>query len=279
MRDYGTADVERLLGIPRSVIRTLVDAGFVVPVRGPRNALRFGFRDLVLLRTAQGLAAARVPTRRIRQSLARLKAELPAELPLSGIRISALGTRVVVHDGTTPWQADSGQYLLDFAMEGDTGTVRTLGTARVASSAAGEPSSAVPSAPELFERGCALEADDPHAAEAAYRAALAVDGRHLGSAANLGTLLQAAGRHAEAETVYRAAIVALPDEALLHYNLATVLEDTDRVDAAIASYAQALALDPAFADAHYNLARLHEKRGDAREAVRHLAAYARLDPT
>ena len=107
MRQYGTPEVERLLGIPRAVIKTLVEAGFVAPGRGPRNAYRFSFQDLVLLRTAQGLSAAKVPPRRIKQSLERLRRELPADLPLSGIRVSALGTRVIVHDGAAPWRARS----------------------------------------------------------------------------------------------------------------------------------------------------------------------------
>ena len=36
----------------------LVEAGFVTPGRGPRNSLRFSFQDLIVLRTAQALAAA-----------------------------------------------------------------------------------------------------------------------------------------------------------------------------------------------------------------------------
>ena len=41
MNDYGVAEVERLLGLSRTTIRALVDAGFVKPARGARNALRF----------------------------------------------------------------------------------------------------------------------------------------------------------------------------------------------------------------------------------------------
>lgn len=267
MRQYGLQDVERLLGLPRGVIMGLVEAGFVAPERGPRNAYRFNFQDLVILRTAQGLSAAKVPTRRIKQSLQRLRRELPAEMPLSGIRISALGTRVIVHDGRAPWQADSGQYLLDFAVDADAGAVQALR----------EPAARTGDAAQAhFEEACRLEASDPGAAEAAYRRALERDPRHLGSAANLGVLLCEQGRAAEAERIYREALARLPDEPLLHYNLGTVLEDARQTDDAIAAYARAVALDPEFADAHYNLARLHEARGDAREAIGHLASYRRL---
>ncbi len=41
--------------------------------------------------------------------LAKLKAELPAELPLTRLRITAVGSDVVVRDRSGQWNADSGQ--------------------------------------------------------------------------------------------------------------------------------------------------------------------------
>src|SRR3989441_807700 len=69
MHQYGVRDVERLLRLPRSTIRSLVNAGFVSPERGPRKSYLFSFQDLIVLRTAQALAAAKVPPRRITKSL------------------------------------------------------------------------------------------------------------------------------------------------------------------------------------------------------------------
>ena len=57
MHQYGVRDIEKLLGLPRSTIRALIKAGFVTPERGPRNAWLFSFQDLIVLRTAQALAA------------------------------------------------------------------------------------------------------------------------------------------------------------------------------------------------------------------------------
>ena len=59
MHQYGVHDVERLLRLPRSTIRSLVNAGFVSPARGPRKSYLFSFQDLIVLRTAQALAAAK----------------------------------------------------------------------------------------------------------------------------------------------------------------------------------------------------------------------------
>ena len=117
MHPYGVRDIERLLGMPRRAIRALVGAGFVTPERGPRNAWRFSFQDLIVLRTAQALSASLVPQRRIIKALKELRRNLPDEMPLSGLRIAAVGDSVVVKEGDARWQAETGQYVLAF--EGD----------------------------------------------------------------------------------------------------------------------------------------------------------------
>ncbi len=48
------------------------------------------------------------------RSLRSLRERLPEQMPLAGLRIAAVGDEVVVRDGGTPWQADSGQLLFDF---------------------------------------------------------------------------------------------------------------------------------------------------------------------
>src|SRR2546425_12267103 len=114
VQQYGVHEVEKLLRLPRSTIRTLVKAGFVSPARGPRNAWRFSFQDLIVLRTAQALAAANVPARRIARSMKELRRHLPQSMPLSGLSIAAEADRRIVREGRRRWQADSGQYLLAF---------------------------------------------------------------------------------------------------------------------------------------------------------------------
>src|SRR4029077_19772842 len=96
MHPYGVGDVKKLLHLPRSTIRALIAAEFVSPARGPRNAWLFSFQDLIVLRTAQALADAKVPQRRITKSLRELRRHLPDAMPLSGLSIGAVGDRVVV---------------------------------------------------------------------------------------------------------------------------------------------------------------------------------------
>ncbi len=265
MHSYGVRTVERLLGLPRSAVRSLVDAGFVTPVRGARGAWQFSFQDLIVLRAAWALAQAGLPQRRIIRSLKALRRQLPDSVPLAGLRIGAVGDRVVVHEGEARWQADSGQYLLalEVGMDGGVLSVRD----RTAPEADAEA---------CFVRGAELEDVDPAAAARAYQQALAADPAHCGAATNLGRLLHADGRLAEAERVYREALAACGNDALLRYNLGVLLEDSDRADEAIGAYQRALADDAGLADCHYNLARLYRAQGRAREALRHLARYRRL---
>jgi hypothetical protein len=93
-QDYSLRSLQSLLGVSRSVLTGLIDAGFVQPARGRRNELRFTFQDVVVLRTAFQLQSAKIASRKILRALAKLKSELPDELPLSGIRITAVGDSV-----------------------------------------------------------------------------------------------------------------------------------------------------------------------------------------
>src|SRR6185436_9150244 len=110
---YTLSGIQSMLGLSRAVITGLVAAGFVTPTRGERREYRFSFQDVVLLRTAHRLQAAHIPARKILRSLQRLKATLPEELPLSGLRITAVGSEIAVREGATQWHAESGQLLMD----------------------------------------------------------------------------------------------------------------------------------------------------------------------
>ncbi len=266
MHQYGVRTVEKLLRLPRSTIRGLIQAGFVVPGRGPRGALLFSFQDLIVLRTAWALSQAGVPHRRIIRSLKQLRGQLPDSVPLSGLRIGAVGDRVVVQEGDTRWQAESGQYLLALEVDMADG-VLSLTDRKEAARALAE---------DWFNRGAILEALDAEAAQEAYEQALAADSGHPGAATNLGRLLHEGGQLDAAERIYRTALAACGNDALLHYNLGILLEDMGRIDEAVQAYEDALADDAGMADCHYNLARLYETQGRTQEAIRHLARYRKL---
>jgi tetratricopeptide (TPR) repeat protein len=268
LQQYGVRDVERLLGLPRSTVRTLVEAGFVSPTRGPRNAWVFSFQDLIVLRTAKALASASVPRRRIIRSLKELRRHLPGAMPLSGLAIAAVGDRVVVKEGAGAWQADSGQYLLAFEGDPVAGSLNVIDRTR--------PAPAPARTGDWFAKAVVLEGTDPSAAAEAYARAVAADPTHVEAQINLGRLLHETNRLKEAEQAYRGAIKACGNDALLLYNFGVLLDDMDRKPEAVETYEAALLADPDLADCHYNLALLYEEMKKQQQAIRHLAQYRRL---
>ncbi len=272
---YSTKDVAALLGLSAGQVRSYVRSGFLAPQQGPRGEYYFSFQDLVLLRTAKGLLAARVPQRRIRLALQNLREQLPEGRSLTGVRISAQGHHVVVRDGRDLWNPESGQALFDFelaelAREASTLPLRTPAARTV-------PTREPETAEAWFERGSDLEYDDaPDEAMTAYRRALELDASLPDAHLNLGRLLHERGETAQAERHYRQALAIRPGDATAAFNLGVALQDVGRLRDAARAYETALGSEPGYADAHYNLAGVYEKLGEKEAAFRHLSAYRRL---
>ena len=290
MHQYSMRDVERLLRLPRSTLRSLVRLGFVQPARGPRRQYLFSFQDLIILRAARTLIEANIPRRRVRRSLGQLRERLPQSVPLSGLAICAVGDQVVVREGADHWQADDGQYLLGFEVTVRNGILRmsehrqarapapkhdakSPDTAGVAVAA---PTDAARDAEDWFSEGARLESIDPAAALAAYSRAAAADPASAAAWINWGRLLHECGDARAAETVYRRALEHCGADSLLLFNLGVALEDLGEREAALEAYHGAISEDPNLADCHYNLARLYESAGKTQHAIRHLGQYRRL---
>ncbi len=259
-----------MLGISPGIARALVRAGFVTPVRGARNEFRFSFQDVVLLRTAHALRAAKVAPRTILRSLRELRRSLPAQLPLTGLRVTAVGNTVAVRDGDVQWEPESGQLLIDFDVIAAKGSVSILERGTRAGGSAPRADAQFGLAQRLESEG---RTDD---AEAAYRATLALAPAHADASLNLGALLCDLGRSADAVDVYTESLRHSPEVGSLHFNLAVALEDLGEREAALESYRRCLELEPRSADAHFNAARLHDQLGHTQQAVRHFNAYRRL---
>jgi len=261
MQEYSLADLKRLFSLPPALIRKLSEAGFIAPPAS-RGKSKYSFQDLLVLRVAGALKAAKISTAKIVDALEQIRTALPTGR-LPAIALAASGKDLVVREGAREWEA-SGQYALPL--------IPKAAPAQVANLKPTPEVSATSLAHEHFQRGHLLEDSDVVAARAAYLAALSVQEDYLEARINLGRLLHLDGQLKEAERLYRQAKTS---SALLSFNLAILLEDLEREEEAVAAYREALAQDPLLHDAHFNLSRLHEKADRPRDALRHLLAYRR----
>lgn len=276
MHAYDTKDLERLFGLPASAVRALARAGNIQPVRRS-GRLHYSFHDLVVLRTASALRAAKISSQRINKTLQELRSALPEGSALNKISLTALGNRIAIREGQSLRESESGQYALALEIVEEQGRLHVISRQDDApaldKSSAAAGSFAGESADQHYERALSIEDGNPQAAQKAYELCLKANPDHPEARINLGRLLHLAGRLAEAERVYRVGAKADP---FIAFNLAVVLEDLEREPEAILVYREALALDPQFADAHFNLARLYERAKDPRASLRHLLAYRRM---
>jgi tetratricopeptide (TPR) repeat protein len=270
---YSLREVSAMLGLSPAQIRAYAGKGFLDPERGTRGELRFGFHDLIILRTAGELSAARISQRKVRRVLERLREQLPEGRSLTGVRIAADGERVVVRDGATMWNPESGQSLFDFSVADL--AAKTAPLLYQAAKEAREREEET-SADEWYALACELELSSVEQAKDAYERALRADPEHSDAHVNLGRLLHEEGAPAAAEAHYRAAMEAEPEHEVATFNLGVALEDLGRIADAIAAYRQAIAVNPDNADAHYNLAGIYERRGEQQAALRHLKVYRTL---
>jgi len=265
-----------MLGLPVPRIHGWARDGLVIPRRGPRGDLRFSFTDLVLLRTARELLGARLPAIRVKRALLQLRAQLPADRSLAGVRVTVEGDRVVVRDGAALWHPESGQAILDFEVKDVAAAVAPLLVEAREAAEGARAAGGARGAEGFYEWACDLEDGAPEQAREAYRRALALDPQHFGANLNLGRLLHESGDLAGAENHYSRALEARPDDAGALFNIGVALEDQGRREEALAAYEASLEHDPGHADSLHNAGRLCEKLGRMEQALRHLGAARRL---
>src|ERR1044071_4765119 len=265
---YTVREVAAMSGLTPRHVRAYAPKGFLEPERGNRGELRFGFRDLIILRTAGELVAAQIPQRKVQRALERLREQLPQGRSLAGVRISADGERVVVRDGGAVWHPESGQSLFDFGVEEIEAKAPPVDYV-IESEHERE-------ADARHDVGCDLETTAPDEARGAYQRAIDVDPDHSDAHVNLGRMLHEEGAPLAAQQHDRCALETDPSHPTAAFNLGVALEDLGRMNEARNAYLRAIELDAENADAHYNLAGLYERRGDKAAALRHLKEYRRL---
>jgi tetratricopeptide (TPR) repeat protein len=229
----------------------------------------FGFADLVAVETLSRLAARRIPAGRLRRAIDALAQGLgSARAPLSSLRVSTNGARIVVHEPGPrgrPIEPLTGQWVMDFEIAPLARKVHALG---------------VRTAEEWFELGMAWDAapETHRQAAEAYRHAIERMPQWVEAHINLGTTLYQLGEMTESRAAFTMAVELEHDNALAHFNLGCVCDRLGEVPQAIEEFRAALASAPQMADAHLNLALAYEKTARKSDALRHLSLYLRYEP-
>jgi tetratricopeptide (TPR) repeat protein len=271
-RVFTTGELTRLLRLSPTRARQLKRLGVI----GAKDT-RYGFRDLVAARVTAALLDAGAGLREIRQALEGVRRLRPeATSPLSELRLSVQGRRVVVAHGDVRFDPRTGQGLLDLALDTlaheakeslELGVVRPL--IRPAASA-----------DAWFERASQWDGDPERWAEAveAYQRVVAIDPGYAAAWNNLGLIEHRMGRYRRAGECYRRALAVERLCIQAAFNLGSLHEDLGELPSAVAWYRHAIALNPDYADAHFNLAGVLGRLGEREGAVVHWQRYLDLDP-
>ena len=243
MHEFDSKDLKRLFGIPASQVRSLIRAGHIHPLK-KAGRLSYSFQDLIVLRTAGSLRAAKIPAQRINRTLREIRESLPGELPLSGLSIVAVGDRIMVREGQALRESDTGQYTLELEVIEQRrrplghrpGATRTRETGR-GGAATGARSTAPPrrrrdggrefrGGGREFEKRSSSRTPTPKRHARPTRRVSRPTQRHLEARLNLGQA-PAPGRAARrsGEDLSQHASAA---RRLLSFNLAVLLEDFER---------------------------------------------------
>ena len=152
---------------------------------------------------------------------------------LSSLKIYASGQRVVVWDGTSRWQPDFGQFLLNF---GTTPLLKTKQLKRHGGQSAYQPARRWPGSDGRGD--CRYESVEE--ARQAYQEAIRLRPACVEAHANLGLLNHNMGERKEAEACYRRALRYAPNPGSAHFKLGGVLEDQEEKEEAIYASEEAL---------------------------------------
>jgi len=269
-RLYTTAQLCRLLRVPRDRVRAWIREGLLKPVETVHGVCFFDFQQVTAVKTLADLAESGVKSAQIRRSLEMLGQWMPhVEEPLAHLSLIDSNGQLLFRLAGGQLAEPSGQMQFDF-------------TGDEADAVIVDQTATLPSpetAQQWWELGCDHEeAGRLREAAQAYRRALLVGGPNATTSFNLGNVLYALNKKGPAAERFRQAVESDPAFAEAWNNLGNVLADLQEFDEALLSYRRALELNPAYADVHYNLADTLEQIERPDEARKHWQTYVRLEP-
>ncbi len=276
---YGVREVAGLFALAEHRLRYWSQTGFIVPSLRREGRGLYSFRDLVAIKVAKALVDDGVSLRKIRRSLALLRANLPGvDTSLARLRVRCDDDRVVVDEGERTFEADSGQLVLDFSIA----SLREQ-VASVVALPRRDPADEGPrTAHDWFRQGCEIDQERAGApadlaglaaARHAYETALGLEPGLAAAWTNLGGLLAEIGDLEGAREHFEQALRCDPDQVEALCNLAELaMRDGDH-ESAITTYRHVLRTTPDWIEAHYGLARALLAVGGKLQALAHLERF------
>lgn len=293
MATYSSREVARMLGLAETQVRSFVRDGFLEPERDVEGNPRFGFQDLVVLRTAKRLLDQQVPTRRVRRALGALRARLPRGTPLAGVHLAMDGEELVVSDPSGRWAPESGQAMFEFEAP-RVAVIEAIESANgfgpppfeddedlaPVTMLRAPPSTDEPDSESADKMGCAdwLDLADAYESQGrslpardALRRALEVDPFESEARVRLARQLELDGRLEASERHLELARRLRPRDPDIAVDHGRVLMQVGKLRPALAAFEAAIAEDPELSEAYLGAADAHERLGDheaCREVLR-----------
>jgi DNA-binding transcriptional MerR regulator len=265
-RRYTTAQLCRLLRIPRDRLRTWVRQGLIEPIETVHGLYFFDFQQVTSAKALWDLTKTGVTGSRIQKSLEQLRNWLAVDKPLAQLALIERDGRLLLRLEEGQLAEPSGQLQFDF----------TSDSPAVVIDADPNPCSAE----RWWERGCDFEeAGKLPEAAAAYREALRSGGPNPLCCFNLGNILYALDQKGQAAERFRQAVELDPCHVEAWNNLGVTLADVGQINEAVTAFDVALKVNPQYAEAHYNLADTLEDAGRHAQAKGHWQAYLCLEPS
>src|SRR5215510_6457351 len=120
---FSTRSAARILAVSPERIRYWVKQRLVNPSATEGRNYRFAFNDLLVMRLAKELLGSRRNLDPLQRSLERARELVPADRPVTSLKLVNEDGRIVVSEGGVLIEAESGQLLFNFRGERQVGKV------------------------------------------------------------------------------------------------------------------------------------------------------------
>jgi len=271
---FTRSEIQRLIGLSDSRLRTLDKAGVVSPSARKKGRRAYDFSDLIALRAAKSLFDQKVRLKDVTRAISVLRNELPKiRSPLQELRIVSDGRRVVVQSEVGKYEPVSGQMMLDLEVKELRDDI-----VRVLRPTAGRERAK--QAYDLYLKASQLDEDHNTMDEAValYEKAIELDPWLAIAYTNLGNIAFRRQQIEEAERRYLKALDVDNQQPEAQYNLGYLMLERGCPDESVQYFLGALSADPQFADAYFNLAMAYEQSGHPEKARPLWQNYIDLEP-